>query len=122
MAQDETRREGYEEGASGGPKTASSPPDTPSSPPVPDLAAIESERDEYLELAKRTKADFENFRKRVARQEAEAEMRARGEFARSLVPVVDNLERALASANAEEDHLAQGVRLVYEELAAVLHR
>jgi molecular chaperone GrpE len=122
MPWDESAPQGSEEGASGGPKTVSSPPDTPSSPPVPDLAAIESERDEYLELAKRTKADFENFRKRVARQEAEAEMRARGELARALVPVLDNLERALASASAEEDHLAQGVRLVHEELAAVLHR
>ena len=114
---EETQREGYEEGASGGENRM--PPDTPSSPPNVDL---EKERDEYLELAKRTKADFENFRKRVARQEAEAEMRARGELARSLVPVLDNLERALAAANPEEDHLAEGVRLVYEELAAVLRR
>jgi molecular chaperone GrpE len=75
-----------------------------------------------LELAKRTKADFENFRKRVARQEAEAELRARGELARSLVPILDNLERALAAAGEEESHLAHGVRLVYEELVAVLQR
>ncbi len=113
----ETQREGYEEGASGGEERM--PPDTPPSPPTVDL---ERERDEYLDLAKRTKADFENFRKRVARQEAEAEMRARGELARSLVPVLDNLERALAAANPEEDHLAQGVQLVRRELADVLAR
>jgi molecular chaperone GrpE len=116
--QDETPREGYEEGDAVRQQTGSLP-SSPTSPPVSDL---EKERDEYLELAKRTKADFENFRKRVARQEAEAEMRARGELARSLVPILDNLERALAAAGEEESHLAHGVRLVYEELVAVLTR
>jgi molecular chaperone GrpE len=141
MAEDRPRSKGSEEGASGRPKTVSSLPDTPSSPPVPDaemaedaaptspvsaerddLAFVEKERDEYLDLAKRTKAEFENFRKRVARQAAEAEIRGRGELARDLVPVLDNLERALAAANPEEDHLADGVRLVRDELVAVLAR
>ncbi len=122
MPFDETVPEGYEEGASGGENRM--PPDTPSSSPVADdlLTSVEKERDEYLDLAKRTKAEFENFRKRVARQAAEAEIRGRGELARDLVPVLDNLERALAAANPEEDHLAEGVRLVREELAAVLAR
>jgi molecular chaperone GrpE len=139
--QDRPRSKGSEEGASGRAKTVSSLPDTPSSPPVDDvdsaddaaptppvsverdaLASLEKERDEYLDLAKRTKAEFENFRKRVARQAAEAEIRGRGELARDLVPVLDNLERALAAANPEEDHLADGVRLVRDELVAVLGR
>ena len=122
--QDEPRSQGYEEGAVERPKTESLSP-TPSSPPVPDddrLAAVESERDEYLELAKRTKADFENFRKRVSRESAEAEVRARAELVKELVPVLDNLERALSAAGEEEDHLAQGVRLVYSELVSVLRR
>jgi molecular chaperone GrpE len=122
---DETVPEGYEEGASGGENRM--PPDTPSSSPVadvpaPDLASLKQERDEYLDLAKRTKAEFENFRKRVLRQAAEAEIRGRGELARDLVPVLDNLERALAAANPEEDHLADGVRLVRDELVSVLGR
>ena len=124
MPWDETAREGSEEGASGGRKPRCLP-DTPSSPPVerrasPTIASLERERDEYLDLAKRTKAEFENFRKRVAREAAEAEIRGRGELARDLVPVLDNLERALAAANPEEDHLAEGVRLVRDELAGVL--
>jgi molecular chaperone GrpE len=138
---DRPRSKGSEEGASGRPKTVSSLPDTPSSPPVDDVdpaddaaptppvsaerdavASVEKERDEYLDLAKRTKAEFENFRKRVSRQAAEAEIRGRGELARDLVPVLDNLERALAAANPEEDHLADGVRLVRDELVAVLAR
>jgi molecular chaperone GrpE len=86
------------------------------------LASVEKERDEYLELAKRTKADFENYRKRVAREAVEAESRGRAGLAKGLVPVLDNLERALAAANPEEDHLAEGVRLVRDELVAVLER
>ena len=127
MPFDESVPEGYEEGPSGGENRM--PPDAPSSPPVPDepvpddrLASLEKERDEYLDLAKRTKAEFENFRKRVARQAADAESRGRAELATSLVPVLDNLERALAAANPEEDHLADGVRLVREELVNVLAR
>lgn len=90
-----------------------------------ELEAVQQERDEYLELAQRTKADFENFRKRVARESAEAEARGRAALARSLLPVLDNLERALAAAepidrDTAPNHLAHGVRLVYEELAGVL--
>jgi molecular chaperone GrpE len=87
-----------------------------------ELEALQQERDEYLALAQRTQADFENYRKRVARESAEAEARGRMELAKGLLPVLDNLDRALAAANAEEDHLAEGVRLVREELAGVLSR
>ena len=71
------------------------------------------------------KADFENYRKRVARESAEAEARGRGELARALLPVLDNLERALAAASRSiasrtEPPRRTGVRLVYEELAGVL--
>lgn len=88
---------------------------------------VERERDEYLELARRTKADFENYRKRVAGESVQAEKRGRSEIARQLVPVLDNLERALAAAEPVDrestpSHLAEGVRLVYEELKTVLER
>jgi molecular chaperone GrpE len=86
------------------------------------LADVERERDEYLELARRTKADFENYRKRIAGEAAQAEKRGRADIARQLVPVLDNLERALASSQEEEANLAEGVRLVYEELSSVLER
>jgi len=86
------------------------------------LTDVERERDEYLELARRTKADFENYRKRVAGEAAQAEKRGRVDLARQLLPVLDNLERALATSEAQESNLAEGVRLVYEELKAVLER
>jgi molecular chaperone GrpE len=86
------------------------------------LARVERERDEYLDLARRSQADFENYRKRAAKEAALAGERAKSGLVRELLPVVDNLERALASAGASEQHLAEGVRLVHSELIAVLER
>jgi molecular chaperone GrpE len=86
------------------------------------FARVQRERDEYLDLARRTQADFENYRKRAAKEAAAAGERAKGGFVRELLPVVDNLERALASAQQGEQHLAEGVRLVHSELIAVLER
>ena len=76
----------------------------------------------YLDLAQRTQAELENFRKRAAREAAMAGERAKANLVRELLPVVDNLERALATANPEEDHLAEGVRLVHVELINTLER
>ncbi len=86
------------------------------------LARAQRERDEYLDLARRAQADFENYRKRAAREAAAAGDRAKSGLVRELLPVVDNLERALASAEDTEQHLAEGVRLVHAELIAVLER
>jgi molecular chaperone GrpE len=76
----------------------------------------------YLELAQRTQAELENVRKRAARDIAQAGQRAKANLVRELLPIVDNLERALATANPEEDHLAEGVRLVHVELVNTLER
>jgi len=80
--------------------------------------------EEYLALAQRTQADFDNFRKRMQREVAAAEARGIGRLARELLPAIDNLERALSAADApgQEHHLAEGVRLVQAELAAALAR
>jgi molecular chaperone GrpE len=86
------------------------------------LARAERERDEYLDLARRAQADFENYRKRAAKEAAAAGQRAKSGLVRELLPVVDNLERALTSAQDDEQHLAEGVRLVHSELIAVLER
>jgi molecular chaperone GrpE len=86
------------------------------------LAQAQRERDEYLDLARRAQADFENYRKRAAREAAASGERAKSGLVRELLPVVDNLERALASAQDGEQHLAEGVRLVHSALIAVLER
>ncbi|MBA2792550.1 MAG: nucleotide exchange factor GrpE [Thermoleophilaceae bacterium] len=93
----------------------------PSPEPEDATAVLQRERDEYLALAQRTQADFENWRKRATRETAAAGQRARSGLMTELLPVVDNLERALASAEAE-DGLAGGVKLVHSELVSVLVR
>jgi molecular chaperone GrpE len=86
------------------------------------LERTEAERDEYLALAQRTQADFDNYRKRAARDVAAAGARAKAELVRAILPAVDNLERALASAEKDEGGLAEGVRLVLAELVGALER
>ena len=86
------------------------------------LTKAERERDEYLDLAQRTRAELDNFRKRAARDSAQAGERAKAGLVRDLLPVIDNLERALESAGEGEQHLAEGVRMVHGQLVAVLER
>ena len=86
-----------------------------------ELQAKAAERDEFLSLAQRTQADFENFRKRAAREQQAAERRGVSRVVRELLPALDNLERALGAANAD-DQLAEGIRLVQAELHAALAR
>src|SRR5215216_5959718 len=93
-----------------------------------ELAEAKRERDEYLELAQRTKADFENYRKRVAKETSEALARGKAELARQLLPAIDNLERALdagvdargrdSATRLTESHeaLVEGVAMVRDEL------
>src|SRR6476620_8038874 len=76
------------------------------------LADAHKERDEYLELAKRTKADFENYRKRVAADVQAAAARGKAEVAREVIDAVDNLERALEAGGESGDGLASGVEMV----------
>jgi molecular chaperone GrpE len=85
------------------------------------VSELESERDKYLELAQRTQADFENYRKRAAKEAAAAGSRAKAGLVRELLPVLDNLERALDHAD-EGESLLEGVRLVHSDLVGVLQR
>ena len=90
--------------------------------PEDELSVALRERQEYLALAQRTQADFENYRKRAAKEVAAAGQRAKSGLVGELLPVIDNLERALASAAEGDGQLADGVRLVHSELIAVLGR
>jgi molecular chaperone GrpE len=89
------------------------------------LADTQRERDEYLDLAKRTKADFENFRKRTSAEVFAASGRGKAEVLRDVLPVLDDLERALQAAGLDpegdsEDALAHGVLLVFRSLREAL--
>ena len=113
--------------------------------PVDELAAALRERDEYLDALQRLKAEFDNYRKRVARDQRELAARAHERLVRELVPVLDDLERALEAASehsfrsgageadasptdrlrrayADEAKLEEGVRLVHRQLAELLAR
>src|SRR4051794_2861576 len=80
------------------PTADSGPPTEEPAAEEDELAVAQRERDQYLDLAKRAQADFENYRKRAAKDVAASGARARAGLIRELLPVVDNLERALSSA------------------------
>ncbi len=89
-----------------------------------ELAAKAQKADQYLELAQRTKADFENYRKRASRDAAVAQERGVVKLALELLPAVDNLDRALAATDGAEDSnmLASGIKVVHSEVIAALAR
>jgi molecular chaperone GrpE len=87
------------------------------------IAVVEAERDEYLNDLKRLAADFDNYRKRVARDQENLVARAHERLVKELLPVLDDLERALVAAeDHEEAKLEEGVRLVHRELVSALSR
>jgi molecular chaperone GrpE len=94
-------------------------------PPASERAAAEEEREDeaqkYLALAQRTQADFENYRKRMARENAAARDRGVAQVAKELLPALDHLEHALKAAQGHED-VVKGFALVSDEIVAALAR
>jgi molecular chaperone GrpE len=93
--------------------------------PTPDdqLAAVTAERDQYLDLLQRVQADFENYRKRAAREQERLVAHAHERLVRELLPVLDDLERALEAAERhEEAKLVDGVKLVEQSLRKALQK
>jgi molecular chaperone GrpE len=88
------------------------------------LQAAEQARDQYLDLATRTKADFENYQKRVQRDLATERRYAQAPLAADLLGALDNMERATAAARqaGETGPLVQGVAMVHSQLLDVLRR
>ncbi len=87
------------------------------------LAALEAERDEAIDRWKRAAADFDNFRKRAARERDEYVTLANERLVKELLPILDDLERALdAVGEHEEATVEEGVRLVHRSLASLLQR
>ncbi len=96
------------------------------------LTARAEKADEYLALAQRTQADFENYRKRAVREATAAQQRGTVKLALALLPAIDNLERALAHADTTEtaanaagngnDSLIAGIKHVHSDVLAALHR
>ena len=90
-------------------------------PAASELKIAQDKADDYLELAKRTQADFENYRKRMARENAAAVDRGMAKLAKELLPAIDHLELALKAAAGHED-VVKGFAMVAGELQAALNR
>src|SRR5262245_22438276 len=87
------------------------------------LEDAERQRDEYLDSLQRLKADFENYRKRAARDQASFAARASEALVKELLPILDDLERALEAAEQhEEAQLEEGVALVHRSLVQILQK
>jgi molecular chaperone GrpE len=84
------------------------------------LAKAQAEREEYLALAQRTQADFENYRKRMAREVGAAESRGIARVVKEILPALDSLELAIGAAG--DDEVAEGFKLVRNEFLAGLAR
>ena len=83
-------------------------------------AAVEDDAAKFLELAKRTQADFENYRKRMARENAQAAERGAAKLAKELLPALDHLEIALKAGDADE--VVKGFAMIRDELMTALER
>ena len=91
-----------------------------------DLMALSAERDDYLATLRRVQADFENYRKRVIKEQTALVERASEGLVEKLLPVLDSFDAALASvpADASDDvaKLRKGIELLHAELAGVLEK
>ncbi len=106
--------------------------------PLDELTVLRKERDEYLDALQRLTAEFDNYRKRVARDQQELAARAHERLVKELVPILDDLERALAHGPRSEageadpsapdrlrqayadDDLDEGIRLIHRQFSEAL--
>ncbi|MGM0445087.1 MAG: nucleotide exchange factor GrpE [Bacillota bacterium] len=86
-----------------------------------ELGAVTEEKDEYLNKLKRMKADFVNYRSRTKKEKSRIESRTKMEFINSILPVIDNFERALKSVDEDSEFLS-GVQMIYKQLLDVLQK
>jgi molecular chaperone GrpE len=88
-----------------------------------ELEALRAENEELIDTLQRVKAEFDNYRKRAARDQESLVARAGERIVKELLPVLDDLERALEAAHAhEEAKLEEGVELVHRQLEQILER
>jgi molecular chaperone GrpE len=108
---------------------AASGPDTPhagleavahDAPPSDLVDQLTAERDEFLNALQLVKADFDNYRKRVERDRATERQAAGRDILMELLPVMDNLDRALAALGEADDGVRHGVEMVRGQLAGTL--
>jgi molecular chaperone GrpE len=87
-----------------------------------ELTRVTAERDEYLAHLQRTQAEFDNYRKRMLRDQTTHLERATAGLVEQLLPVLDSFELALGSGGTDVERLRKGVELVYGELLGALEK
>ena len=87
-----------------------------------DLAALGRERDELRGLAQRVQADFENYRKRMLREQTDAIGRANAALVEQLLPVLDSAALAVTQLEDADERVRKGIELVFAELVGVLEK
>jgi len=86
-----------------------------------ELTTVTEEKDKYLNKLKRMKADFVNYRNRSKKEKGRIESRTKMDFINSILPVIDNFERALKSVEEDSEFLS-GVQMIYKQLLDVLKK
>lgn len=91
---------------------------------ISDIDALQRERDDLLDTTRRLQADFENYRKRVLREQTALVERATENLLQQLLPVLDNFELAMTNLEKSDvdDQVRKGIELVYSEFVTVLER
>ena len=88
-----------------------------------ELEALRNENEELIDTLQRLQADFDNYRKRAARDQESLVARAGERIVKELLPILDDLERALEAADQhEEAKLEDGVQLVHRQLEQLLEK
>jgi molecular chaperone GrpE len=101
-------------------KTQPAPPPAAATPAAPDAGALQRELEAGKEQYLRLLADFDNYRRRVARDRDEMVQRAGEALMTELLPVIDHFELALSQADAPQSPIVVGVRMIYDQMLAVL--
>jgi len=88
------------------------------------LEYLKKEKEETTEMLQRVKADFDNYRKRTRKEKEEAGVNAVFEFVQKILPVVDNIERALENARKEEvgSSFVEGLEMIKKQLLQVMEQ
>ena len=128
MNEPRTGPNGAAEGSDNMPANSQTSDEKPAATEVLDdlekLRALAAERDQFLDLLQRTQADFENYQKRIQRERLQERRYMYGPLVLDLLPVFDNLERAIAAAQeaGEKGPLVQGVAMVQTQFLDLLKR
>ena len=121
---DTKRTQTADQSVSNGTAESTNPEPQPNGDTALDLATVLAERDDYLDRLQRSVAEFQNYRRRVEQDRARARELATSSILVQLLPIVDDLERAISNVPPEqaENSFVQGVQYIQKKLAGLLER